>query len=154
MSKRIIASEFKSHIGYQLRMVSNAVSHSFAKKLADYEVTVAEWVILREVYASHEATNPSKVSEVTGLTRGAVSKLIDRLLVKELVVRQEAPGDRRYQEIALTSKGIKLVPKLAKIADENDAHFFSLLTESERKALVETLGKLAELHKLRTSPIE
>ncbi|EMY61201.1 MarR family winged helix-turn-helix transcriptional regulator [Leptospira terpstrae] len=147
-------SHLKSHIGYRLRIVSNAVSHSFAKKLATLDVTVAEWVILREMYSKKENTSPSTVSEITGLTRGAVSKLIDRLLHKGLVTRTEATEDRRYQDIRLTAKAIRLVPKLSLIADENDAVFFSLLSSSERDLLMKTLVKLAEQHKLNTNPIE
>jgi DNA-binding MarR family transcriptional regulator len=152
--KRLKASELKSHIGYHLRVISNAVSHSFARKLQASDVTVAEWVILREMYAGEETTSPSMIAELTGLTRGAVSKLIDRLLHKDLVTRTGAAGDRRYQEIKLTNSAIKLVPKLASIADENDASFFSMLSRSERKNLIDTLVKLAEFHKLNTNPIE
>ena len=147
-------SELKTHIGYQLRVISNVVSHSFAKKLSEYDVTVAEWVILREMYSSEKTTSPGSVAELTGLTRGAVSKLIDRLLIKELVTRAEASGDRRFQDIKLTAIAFKLVPKLAKIADENDEQFFSILTLSERKAFMSTLEKLALHHRLNTSPIE
>ncbi|MGZ3727553.1 MAG: MarR family transcriptional regulator, partial [Pseudobdellovibrio sp.] len=53
-SLRPRASDLKSHIGYHLRVVSNAVSHSFARKLAVSGVTVAEWVILREMYSGEE----------------------------------------------------------------------------------------------------
>lgn len=148
------ASKLKSHIGYNLRVISNAVSQSFARKLAASGVTVAEWVILREMYSGDEIMSPSHVAELTGLTRGAVSKLIDRLLAKELVSRAESSGDRRYQDIKLTTNAIKLVPRLARIADENDENFFSVLSDSEQKALMKVLVKLTELHKLKTYPIE
>lgn len=155
MTKRSLkASDLRSHIGYRLRVVSNAVSHSFARKLAASEVTVAEWVILREMYSRDEETSPSHVAELTGLTRGAVSKLIDRLLAKGLIVRSESAEDRRYQQIKLTPSAVKLVPKLASIADENDERFFSALTDSERKNLMKTLIKLAKIHKLNVNPIE
>ena len=150
---KLKASHLKSHMGYHLRIVSNAVSHSFARKLVS-EVTVAEWVILREMYSSEDKTSPSVIAELTGLTRGAVSKLIDRLLHKGLVTRTESSGDRRYQEIKLTAKAINFVPKLAKLADENDEIFFSILSKSEQRDLMNTLKKLAELHKLNTNPVE
>lgn len=152
--QKLIPSELKSHIGYHLRVVSNAVSHSFARKLQASDVTVAEWVILREMYTGDEKTSPSVVAELTGLTRGAVSKLIDRLLQKGLVTRTESSRDRRYQEIKLTASSNRLVPKLAKIADENDESFFSILSRGEKKTLMNTLMKLAELHRLNTNPIE
>ena len=148
------ATELKSHIGYRLRVVSNAVSHAFSKKLASCEVTVAEWVILREMYSGNETTSPSAVAEMAGLSRGAVSKLVDRLLSKGLVTRVESFTDRRFQEIKLTPRAIKLVPKLACIADENDENFFSILSESERKSFFKTLVKIAEVHNLHANPIE
>lgn len=148
------ASELKSHIGYHLRVVSNAVSHLFARKLASSGVTVAEWVILREMYSGNEKTSPSQVAELTGLTRGAVSKLIDRLLAKKLVARSESSSDRRYQDIKLTTNALKLVPKLACIADENDEYFFSAISDSEKKILIKIINKLTEQHKLSTNPTE
>lgn len=152
MSKKV--SPLNAHIGYHLRMVSNAVSQAFAKKLAASDVTVAEWVILREMYSNDEKTSPSMVAEMTGLTRGAVSKLIERLLNKGLVSRTEVSNDRRFQEIKLTTSAHKLVPSLASIADENEKVFFSMLTEAEKKNLTKTLRKIAEFHTLNTSPID
>lgn len=152
--ERPTASHLKSHIGYRMRIVSNAVSQSFARKLASSGVTVAEWVILREMYSNGDETSPSSVAEITGLSRGAVSKLIERLLTKELVTRKAVADDRRYQAIALTSKASKLIPKLASLADENDDTFFSVLTVKERHELTRVLVKLAEHHDLNVHPIE
>ena len=154
MNKKKSVSNLKSHIGYHLRIVSNAVSYSFAKKLSDSEVTVAEWVILREMYSEDQKISPSAIAEMTGLTRGAVSKLIDRLLHKDLVTREESLDDRRFQELKLTAKAIKLVPRLGHIADGNDDVFFSILTENEKKNFLSLLVKIAMHHNLHTNPIE
>lgn len=59
-------SSFTSHIGYRLRVVSNAVSHSFARKLEATGVTVAEWVILREMYSIDNKTS-SPIASKTNL---------------------------------------------------------------------------------------
>src|SRR5579862_5844947 len=107
MRPRTFASEvtgLKSHIGFWLRVVSNHVSHTFARKLEGSGVTVAEWVILREMFDS-ASTSPSALATATGLTRGAISKLIDRLVQKKLASRAEASGDRRFQDVKLTSAG-------------------------------------------------
>ncbi len=87
-SGKIAASRLTMHIGFWMRLVSNHVSYAFARKLESSGVTVAEWVILREMYGGDDTTSPSVVAELTGLTRGAVSKLISRLLEKSLVTRR------------------------------------------------------------------
>lgn len=151
---KLSASRLTLHIGFWMRRVSNQVSHSFARKLEASGVTVAEWVVLREMYGGDETTSPSAVAELTGLSRGAVSKLISRLLAKRLVTRKESAGDRRYQDIELTAAGVALVPQLASLADENDEEFFGVLSRFERKTLTALLKKTAALHHLTQMPIE
>lgn len=146
-------SDLKAHIGFWMRMVSNHVSYAFARKLQNTGVTVAEWVVLREMYGRDDAT-PSQLADLTGMTRGAISKLIDRLVEKKLVNRAERTDDRRYQDIALTSAGMRLVPSLATLADNNDREFFSVITAAEHAALIATLKKIAQRHDLRTLPTE
>ncbi|HEX4321192.1 MAG TPA: MarR family transcriptional regulator [Acidobacteriaceae bacterium] len=151
--KQVEVSELTEHVGFWLRFVSNHVSQAFARKLLASGVTVAEWVMLREMYSESTLT-PSALAGKTGLTRGAVSKLVDRLLHKRLLTREERSDDRRFQTIALTDEGRKMVPKLAALADENDAEFFSAITKSEREALLATLKKLVAANGLTRVPTE
>jgi DNA-binding MarR family transcriptional regulator len=146
-------SELDSHTGFWLRFVSNHVSHAFARKLLHGGVTVAEWVVLRRMYDRQEMS-PSVLADQTGMTRGAASKLVDRLLTKDLVTRKGRTDDRRFQDIALTPAGRRLIPRLAAIADENDKEFFTPLSVDEREVLVAIMKKLAQAHGLRKIPTE
>jgi DNA-binding MarR family transcriptional regulator len=146
-------SDLKVHAGFWLRMVSNHVSHAFARKLLDSGVTVAEWVVLREMYGEEEMPS-SNLAERIGMTRGAISKLVDRLVGKALVTRQDRRDDRRFQDIALTPAGRRLVPSLAALADQNDEELFEPLSAKERETLIATLKKLAQAHGLHKLPTE
>lgn len=150
---RIEASSLTAHIGFWMRMVSNGVSHAFARKLDASGVTVAEWVVLREMYSGDDTTSPGVVAGLTGLTPGAVSKLISRLLAKGLVTRKESAKDRRFQDIQLTPAAVAIVPKLANLADNNDREFFGGLSESDRETLSRILKKIVALHKITKMPI-
>jgi DNA-binding MarR family transcriptional regulator len=145
-------SDLRSHTGFWLRFVSNHVSQSFARKLVGSGVTVAEWVVLREMFDT-STTSPSSLAAATGLTRGAISKLIDRLVQKDLVSRAEAADDRRFQDVRLTPAGRTMVPELAALADQNDHEFFSQLPVGERERLVATLKKLVATNKLKQIPM-
>jgi DNA-binding MarR family transcriptional regulator len=147
-------SPLKAHIGFWMRLVSNQVSHSFARKLEATGVTVAEWVVLREMSGGKATTSPSIVAELTGLSRGAVSKLIERLLKKGYVTRRDSSGDRRRQDIKLTPSAVALVPTLAKLADENDEAFFGVISQEERLALRTILIRIADLNHFSKPPIE
>jgi DNA-binding MarR family transcriptional regulator len=146
-----MTSDLEDHLGYWLRFVSNHVSHAFALKLQAHDVTAAEWVILRELFAHRDAA-PSAIAARIGMTRGAVTKLVDRLTAKALVKRESGAGDRRYQVLALTAAGRLLVPKLAALADLNDAEFFGHLSPTRRAALEQTLKEVVRQHGFKTFP--
>ncbi len=141
MSDIQIVSALDSHLGYWLRMVSNAVSQSFARALEGEGVTVAEWVLLRTLHDAEE-TSPSRVAATLGMTKGAITKLADRLIDKGLIRRKADPADGRAQLLALTPRARKLVPKLAALADANDGAFFSGLKPAERAEFQRLLKKI------------
>lgn len=145
-------SDLTAHIGFWLRMVSNHVSHAFAAKLADEQVTVAEWALMRALYAKAPMP-PSRLADEMGMTRGAITKLADRLIAKALVVREASLKDGRAQTLALTMRGSDLVPRLAALADRNDAEFFGCLTAHERETLTNLLKALAERGRMSAIPI-
>jgi DNA-binding MarR family transcriptional regulator len=146
-------SPMEAHLGYWLRYVSNHVSHAFARKVAERGVTVAEWVVLREMLET-DACAPSALAERLGMTRGAISKLADRLQAKALIARTAAKDDRRWQALALTPKGRALVPVLAALADANDAEFFGHLKPAERNHLMAAMKDIVRRGKLKTIPTE
>lgn len=152
MRKRKV-SDLRSHLGFWMRLVSNHVSYSFAHKIEGQDVTVAEWVILREMFEHEDKTSTSNIIKQTGLTKGAVSKLIDRLCIKKLAVRLSTKHDKRFQEIGLTEKGRALVPKLASLADKNDQNFFGCLSIKERNEFDRILKKIVQENKLNKAPI-
>ncbi len=145
--------ELSSHLGYWLRFVSNHVSHAFALKVENLGVTVAEWVVLRQLLAAEPAA-PSRLADLMGVTRGTVSKLVDRLIAKELVARENNASDRRAHVLRLTPAGRTIIPRLAKLADRNDAEFFGHLSAVERRALLKTLRAMAEHHELASLPVD
>ena len=153
MAKPMGVSSLETHLGYWLRYVSNHVSYSFKGKVEAHGVTVAEWVVLRALF-DEEGINPSEVAEKIGLTRGAVSKLVDRLVGKRLVSSRAGKGDRRFLVVKLTEKGRELVPILARLADENDREFFGFLGAAEQTTLANVLERIVEHHGLKNVPVD
>jgi len=146
-------SDLTVHTGYWLRMVSNAVSQEFARKVAAEGVTVAEWTFLRALYDA-DAMAPSALADRMGMSRGAISKLADRLVDKALVSRSDHADDGRMQALSLTAAGRNKVPALAALADRNDAEYFGVLSDDECAALDRLLRTLADRRGLKTVPVD
>jgi DNA-binding MarR family transcriptional regulator len=147
------APELTTHLGYWLRYVSNHVSLAFARKLEASGVTVAEWVLMRELL-DEKAVAPSRIADRMGMTRGAITKLADRLIAKSLLLRAADMEDGRAQTLALTAKGRQLVPELAALADANDSEFFDHLSPKDRAALLRILRGIVETRGLKSVPVD
>lgn len=153
MSRKSAVSPLDAHLGYWLRFVSNQVSHAFSRKVATRNVSVTEWVILRELFDG-ESVVPSVLADRMGMTRGGISKLADRLVTKGLVTRTTDDEDRRYQALALTAQGRALVPALARMADENDEEFFGDLSAADRRKIETAMRDIVRRRGLKTVPVE
>ncbi|HEY1189919.1 MAG TPA: MarR family winged helix-turn-helix transcriptional regulator [Gemmata sp.] len=144
-------SSLDAHLGFWLRFVSNHVSHAFQLKVEAHGVTVAEWVVLRQLFALGEVP-PSRLADEMGMTRGGVSKLVERLRAKKFVTRSAGGADKRFQSVGLTAAGKELVPGLAALADRNDAEFFGHLSDEHRNAIAGVLKDIVRRHGLKDLP--
>lgn len=146
-------SDLEQHLGYWLRFVSNHVSGSFRDRLAEHDVTVAEWVALRSLYTGAPCSLGQLAAHV-GVDAGATSRLVERLIQKKLASRKILPEDRRAVALDLTPAGRALVPKLAREADENDESFFRVLSKADKEHLLRTMKSLVKAHGLTEKPTD
>lgn len=147
------ANPLEVHLGYWLRLVSNQVSGAFANALQEHQLSVAEWVALVHV-DRHSGITAAVLADTMGMTRGAVSKVLDKLQSRQWLLRSTSQRDNRAQLLTLTRSGKRVLPALTGIADDNDEHFFAVLGASERNALRRLLQKLATAHRIHSPPVD
>lgn len=147
------ASELDAHVGFWLRYVSNQVSAEFRKAVEAEGVAVSDWVVLRLLFGSPGVAPASLIASL-GMTKGAVSKIVTRLEQAGWVGRIADPDDGRAQAIVLTAAGRRLVPRLAALADRNDARFFGHLTQDQRDALISLMRDIVVRQQIGAVPVE
>lgn len=145
------ASPLEAHLGYWLRAVSNQVSARFEAELAMHDIRLSDWVAMRTLYAQAHITH-TQLIQALGMTKGAASKVITRLEAKGLATRLPSEHSSRDQWLALTSQGRRLLPRLAALADDNDAHFFGHLGATQRRQLMDLMQALARHHDITAVP--
>lgn len=133
-------SHLEDHLGYWLRCLSNFVSGSFEKKLSGHDISVAQWVVLRTLFESGDVTL-NQAAELVGVDKSSLSRMVERLVQRGFINRAEG-RDRRSIGLTLTVTARKLVPLLAKLADENDYAFFESMNARQRKDFLATIHKL------------
>lgn len=152
MARRSSVSPLDAHFGFWLRFVSNHVSTRFQKLLESENTTVTEWVALRTLFDNVQTSHAALI-DALGMTKGATSKVINRLEEKGLAYRQQAENSAREQVLLLTDAGRALVPRLAALADQNEEHFFGHLSRKERAALMKTFQDLVAYHQIKEVPV-
>ena len=130
-----MASPLNVPLGHLLRDVADQATAAFAAKLAPHRLSVAAWLVLRELLYEDAATVRVLAKDL-GMTRGVVARLIRQLGEEGLVVATEAPAERGQPSLALSPKGRALIPTLALLAEQNDREFFGRLGD-ERRELIE-----------------
>jgi DNA-binding MarR family transcriptional regulator len=69
------------------------------------------------------------------------SRIVDRLVTKELVKKETCPSDKRLVDVTITDKGQKLLKKLDTTADKID-DIMSTLSDNEAETLSDLLDKI------------
>jgi DNA-binding MarR family transcriptional regulator len=69
------------------------------------------------------------------------SRIVDRLILKDLVKKNVCPADKRLVDVSITEKGKKLLEKLDRHENEMD-DIFGTLSSTEVKTLNSLLDKI------------
>lgn len=88
----------------------------------------------------HREANAKQIAEFLGISKSAISQLLDPLVDKKLVSRQVNPKDRRIVRLSLTSEGLGLLKKLNKLKFAGIRSALDSLSSKE-------LDQLAALHR-------
>ena len=123
-----------SRITAQLR---TAIEHD----LSEFGVTARQLPVMVLTHTGR-ANRPSELAQLIGIDRGAVTRLVDRLVEKGLVRRADDPGDLRAARIELTERGRTLVPVLRAIVEARYEATLAHLEPDERGLLLSMLTRL------------
>ena len=87
---------------------------------------------------------PAELAEAAGVTRATMTGLIDTLERDGFVKREPDPNDRRMMSVRLTPEGERFLVQFLPGHFQAIASLMSPLTETERKILVQLLGKVQQ----------
>ncbi len=120
----------------------NIVSDKFSEILKPYDLSGEQYNVLRILRGQNgKATNMCDIQERMLAKTSNTTRLVDKLLLKDLVTREVCPENRRKMEVTITEKGMQLLTDLDPKV-ENHEHLFSQnLTQDELEQLNNLLEK-------------
>ena len=128
-----------------LMYTSNWIATNQTQLLKPSGLTPQQYNVLRILRGQYP--NPVKVSDITERMLDKMSnasRLVDKLVLKKLVLRTECPSDRRAVDVVITEKGMELLSKIDVHMDEWSDNQRKKLTEEEAIHLSQLLDRLRE----------
>lgn len=110
-------------------------------------LTLQQYNVLRILRGAGEKGLPTlAIAERMVERTPGITRLIDRLLKKELVERERPPGDRRQVVCRITARGLDLLRDLDGPVDELDDRCLAMLSEEEHRVLIGLLDRIREAY--------
>lgn len=113
------------------------------ERMKKYGATYKQWYALSQIGRKNGMTQ-TEFGELMGVTKGAGTMLIDRLIKGGWAERQQGTGDRRRQYIFLTKKGKDLINKEIDFLAETYVEVFASLSQQEKQVLSSCLARIGE----------
>ena len=133
-------NEFQK-MGINLLFTANWLNEQIGKILSEEGVTQQQYNILRILRGSATPLSTLKIRERMLDKMSDTSRIVDRLIAKELVLKNTCEKDKRLVDITLSPKGLDLVNQLDQYNERIDA-LLKGINESEAQMMNQILDKI------------
>jgi DNA-binding MarR family transcriptional regulator len=128
-------------MGINLLFTANWLNEQIGKMLSEEGVTQQQYNILRILRGSATPLSTLKIRERMLDKMSDTSRIVDRLIAKELVLKNTCEKDKRLVDITLSPKGLQLVDQLDQFNERIDA-LLKGINESEAQTMNQILDKI------------
>ncbi|BCD87455.1 transcriptional regulator [Pseudomonas solani] len=111
--------------------------------LAPLDITSAQFKVLMFIYMDR-ANTPADLCRELSVDSGSMTRMLDRLEKKGLLLRKPCPEDRRSVRLALSEDGLRISQQMPEIVADAMNELTSPLTTEELRTLVGLLGKILQ----------
>jgi len=128
-------------MGINLMYTANWLNERIGQILSNEEITQQQYNILRILRGADKPLSTLQIRARMLDKMSDTSRIVDRLVAKELVEKNTCPADKRLVDIIISKKGNVLLEKLDQLNDQID-QLLSGVTEKEATLMNQILDKL------------
>lgn len=126
-----------------LTYTRNYIGDKFSDLLKPFGISSEQYNVLRILRGQKgKPLNMQDIQERMVTKNSNTTRLIDKLLLKNMVVRNTCPNNRRKIEIKITQTGLDVLANLDPIIENHDTLFTEKLSNEELQTLNELLEKI------------
>lgn len=108
---------FATSLGNLANSISKNLGKYIVKQLKEkgIEISAEEWFVISMLYQKKVTTQNELVDQV-GQNKVKITRIVDNLKMRKLILRSVSNADQRYKNVELTKMGIELYFKILPIA--------------------------------------
>ena len=142
--KSSVAMDDSKKVILNLMYTQNVIADKFNEILKPHDLSSEQYNVLRILRGQKGyPANMCLIQERMSAKNSNTTRLIDKLLLKELVTREVCPENRRKIEVQITQKGLNLLSELDPSVLEHEKEFSNNLSPEE----IEQLNSLLEKYR-------
>lgn len=126
---------------YLVRQLQLAIYARLEEVLRAHQLTPIQYTVL-SILCGRQGLSSADLARRFSVTPQSMNELVAVLERKGLILRQEAPENRRVLRVSPTAEGKRLLARCDRLADGLEAEFFADLGRAELAAFRGTLAKL------------
>jgi DNA-binding MarR family transcriptional regulator len=133
-------------IGRELRSLSNLIMRQVERQQKDMDTVTAAngWIIGYIADNSPRDIYQRDLEETFGITRSTVSKNINLMVQKGLIVREGVAHDARLKKLVLTPKAWEMFEKMKRDSFEMEKRLTSGFSPEELKLLLQLIERMKQ----------
>ncbi|MCZ8089860.1 MarR family transcriptional regulator [Flavobacterium sp.] len=144
--KSTVSIDDSKKVILNIMFTQSVIGEKFAEVLKPYELSSEQYNVLRILRGQKgNPANMCVIQERMIAKNSNTTRLIDKLLLKELVTREVCPDNRRKIEVQITPKGLELLLELDPKVIEHEKMFANNLSQGELSELNHLLEKFRNL---------
>ena len=140
--KSTIPMDIAKKVLLNISFTKNVLGDNFQELIKPYDLSGEQYNVLRILRGQKgKPVNMCDIQERMIAKNSNTTRLIDKLLIKKMVTRNECPANRRKIEILITQKGLDVLGQLDPVIIEHEQFFANKLTVEELEQLNNLLEK-------------
>jgi DNA-binding MarR family transcriptional regulator len=129
-------------IPFLLSQLGVYLAEDFVHRLEPFGVEPRAYAVMKAL-SEDDGRSQRELSTQLGIHRNVMVTVVDKLEREGLVKRMPHPADRRAFAVTLTDKARELLPKLDAQGSAQEDEITALLTDDERKAVLQHLQRMS-----------
>lgn len=127
--------------GYIINLTARNMKKKLETEIKKYDITIPQWAVLK-VLSEEDNLTQAEVAEKLSADRATTGAVIDKLINKKLVCRNQCENDRRANRVCISDCGQELAKKISDEAVKCNSKALEGFKEEEIEQLVMYLHRV------------